>query len=237
MTIRRTVVKGPITFGQDLTKSDDLIWHPDTAPADGSPAAITTGAEPFYVFGDASADVYTYETRDARRVLRCDAPFSGGAGRSIFHDYRIGYQFLRPGDVVSMIAYQEDAQCGIVMFDPPYTSFILVQHISIGGQVAGNGNWATVPDKDGSTIYGDPVEIDTTGWTAGWYQYWFTINESGQMYFKIHPELSPSDWVLMTPDYFLWAWWATPPVWSPYFHMTDNVNSIFDLYEIRLDRA
>lgn len=241
MTIRRTVVKGPFVFGQDVTKQEDFIWRPDDSIADGTAAPVHLGIDGIQHISTDAGDVITYETRDGRKVIRFALDWSTWKfTRAGLPDQRNAYEQMRPGDVLSTIAYLNLGEIRFGISNPAYTAYISYQLKAYTTPFTGRFAWGYSSDEYGGALYGDEYRFDTTGWVAGWYYMAARIAADGRCSIKLYPEASPTDWVeLVVPEDFLWYWAAGQAHWAAEIAAGDphDPAAFTDIYEIRLERA
>jgi hypothetical protein len=240
----RTVLNGPFTFLQDITKTDEwFIWTPDETPADGTAVLPFSADEDWYIFNDSNMDGdFTYETRDGRRVIR-DSHVRDGTFDSI--------GWMPKGSGFPRNIFEIPGE--------PLWQFMVTAYINLGlisleiqDGVYFQGWWTMLDTRSGSvdvssiggTLY-DPNDNryewvtshtipNTSGWpVAGWYEFGLQVNADNTVNYLIRPEGEFVIW-LTVPSPYIWNG-AVTPVHAPNLWTRraypDNPASVIDIWK------
>ena len=197
----KTFKDGEYLVLQDITKGDEEFeWTPDEAPADGAsvPADGTDGLLYFGYDFPAPGDI-TYQTRDARRVVRSTLESStqwrpatfDPRGEGIPRQYFSPFGWELRVTIVLELASVEFQMQSINTADV----FALVLDTRTGTPVVAPYG-QVIDTSTGETIYADGSPPSTAGWTdADWYTVGLRLAVSGETFFHVAPEGDPDNWV------------------------------------------
>lgn len=204
----RTVLNGPFTFLQDITKTDEeFIWTPSDTPTDGDPVTMD-GTEFWKQLTHYASDAWSYETRDTRRVIRwaMDMTESTWQGRDLM---ALGPESPRPlnmwypGWEFQATIYCNLTRAALLLVSAGYADYVdLVVNNQSGTLSAG---WAafvegTSEDNSGPT--------DDASWPdPDWYVIGLRVDADGVPWGILHPEsgvLGVRTWAKIMPDGWTW---------------------------------
>lgn len=207
----RTPLSGAYVVLQDITKSDEeFIWTASATPSDGDPVA-TDGTEFWKKTTYNASDVLTYETRDARRVVRwsMDMDENSWQGRDLM---ALGPESPRPSNLwyptgweFKVTAYCHLSRTGLLFVTLGFADYIdLVVDNNDGSLSAG---WSAFVEGESDANSGP---TDDASWvTPDWYVFGLRIDSDGVPWGILHPETEVGDygirdWTKIMPDGWTW---------------------------------
>lgn len=192
---RRTILKGPLHMGQDITKSEG-VWRPSEVPADGD-QFMYDGSDVLVGTHWGTWAPSTYETVDGRRVVSIAHQQAFGIGVGVGFKYS-----FKAGEAMSVLLYLDEA--GIeTYYEGENVMGPWFVDVRIGSGQRAECNWGSTNYPDTGTVVSlVTTSIDTTGWIAGWYRYEGMKHLDLGFSWRMYPEDSPVEWVRVQPDNF-----------------------------------
>lgn len=236
--IKHTALKGLMIFEQDITKSDETFeWTPPTGPSDGDPATVD-GSLDWYAFAN-RAVVATYETRDARRVIR-DGHVPTAAWQSTGWMGRgpdiPRHAFQMPGWEWQATLYMNLALLGMDFQEGAGYHYVWLILDNMTGTPNASGSGGTLHNSALGylgMIAGFPYP-NTGGWTDDdWFKIGFRVLADRTVEYQIKREADADNW-LTIPSPYQWGPAVTPitmPVFWTRRVFPHNAASVIDLWK------
>lgn len=217
---------------------DCKVWTPSLTPANGD-AAVIDGSEHFYFFND-SVLAPTYQTRDARRVIRSiDVPAYSGQyalwvprgpqfDRDIFAVPETGWEW-------EISFYINKAKLVLDLTDGvPFQTVWAGIDTRTGAAVA-TLTGALEDDSTGKIdFFPTPSLPATGGWpVGGWYTLGIRIKANRNVQFQIKQMASADDWRDINTSWY-WSEAATPiatPILISWRKHPEDAASLIDVWK------
>lgn len=196
---KRTILEGPYTVTQDITKSDEeFVWTPPTSPADGSLVPVVPDTGPLLI-GINPQNTATYETRDTRRVIRTNySPahaFDKTAVWPVGSDFP-RFNFALPGWEFIITGYIDLGVFNLQLWDNVGGYQLIRPTVDTrDGTVDVFTDGGVIDPTTGATSYPAISTPDTTGWTtSGWYKVGIRVADDWAMWGMINRETDTEEW-------------------------------------------
>lgn len=241
----RTILEGPFTFTQDITKSDEVFeWTPPTAPNDGD-GVVRDGSVDVYIAGygfPENTGELTYQTRDTRRVIR----FLTEPGQVWELDTMtfLGPAFPRrvftAGFEWKVTAWVEGARWGLYRNFPDGLSYFAAHIDTRLSAMTATLDGTLTDETTGERFNDDCSQPSTSGWTDGaWFQAGLRVASDGKCYGMIKREADDDDWVLMFSTATLASCMA--PFYGPETNVIreipENASAMVDIWKVEWRRV